>query len=381
MSVNIPTGFILSLLFQVCRIVTAKVQNVDGARRLAVNHTLFWNVLISCPAPTMTDLITHVSITQNPHVIPNNYLNVIYPKHPSTYEHKYGMCQSNGVLYGKIEDDQASWFIEWFELNHILGISEFTLYNSTVQVTDSIKRVFNYYKQRGLLKLHHIPPPFLQYSNEDQNATQIPMKLALNDCLYRNMYRYKYAIVIDMDEIIVPQVHDNYDGLVEYLKPHLKRLFDNELPSLSFGSYAFYKTYPESAINIHTDLLTSRKTYYNHQAFKQKTFFNPRHCLSAFSHFCLKPLKEEISWRQRFRPEVSGAVHHYRAECESGTNQRLFNERSCQNWERQKQLNTRMYFFCDLLSKKIQSVKQNLGMRYFFRNPYSNYSNISVKIP
>lgn len=38
---------------------------------------------------------------------------------------------------------------------------------------------------------------------------------ALNDCLYRNMYRFKYLALVDLDEFIVPRHNDTIKDLLE----------------------------------------------------------------------------------------------------------------------------------------------------------------------
>lgn len=40
---------------------------------------------------------------------------------------------------------------------------------------------------------------------------------ALNDCLYRTMYRYKYLALVDLDEFIVPRHNDTLIELLRYL--------------------------------------------------------------------------------------------------------------------------------------------------------------------
>lgn len=37
---------------------------------------------------------------------------------------------------------------------------------------------------------------------------------ALNDCLYRTMYRYNYLALVDLDEFIVPRVNDTLQELL-----------------------------------------------------------------------------------------------------------------------------------------------------------------------
>ena len=43
------------------------------------------------------------------------------------------------------------------------------------------------------------------------------MFVALNDCLYRTMYRYRYALLVDVDEYIVPRQHASYRDMFELL--------------------------------------------------------------------------------------------------------------------------------------------------------------------
>lgn len=39
---------------------------------------------------------------------------------------------------------------------------------------------------------------------------------ALNDCLYRSMYRFQYAAMVDFDEVIVPKLRPNATVLVSF---------------------------------------------------------------------------------------------------------------------------------------------------------------------
>lgn len=40
---------------------------------------------------------------------------------------------------------------------------------------------------------------------------------ALNDCLYRTMYRYKYLALVDLDEFIVPRQVDTLNELLRWV--------------------------------------------------------------------------------------------------------------------------------------------------------------------
>ena len=52
----------------------------------------------------------------------------------------------------------------------------------------------------------------------------------------RNVYRYRYTVVIDFDEIIVPRVHHNYSQLIE-------RINLNYSVDARPHTYMFHNTY------------------------------------------------------------------------------------------------------------------------------------------
>ena len=39
--------------------------------------------------------------------------------------------------------------------------------------------------------------------------------LEVNDCLYRNLHQHDYLAVIDLDEMIMPQNHPDWHGLID----------------------------------------------------------------------------------------------------------------------------------------------------------------------
>ena len=40
---------------------------------------------------------------------------------------------------------------------------------------------------------------------------------SLNDCIYRNMNDFRYIMTIDIDEFIIPHMHDQIPEMLEYL--------------------------------------------------------------------------------------------------------------------------------------------------------------------
>ena len=69
-----------------------------------------------------------------------------------------GVCVA--VSFGSLP---VSELVEWFELNRMLGIDEFNVYNATL--TSQFDPVFDYYSHRvGVLNVHQMVPPVVDKS-------------------------------------------------------------------------------------------------------------------------------------------------------------------------------------------------------------------------
>ena len=99
------------------------------------------------------------------------------------------------------EYNKTSELIEFFELNRLLGVSHFTLYNDTM--SDEVSCVLDRYSSSKSVQLS-----VLEWKLNVASQTEIRTEglfAALNDCLYRNMLRVQYLALIDFDEFIVPK--------------------------------------------------------------------------------------------------------------------------------------------------------------------------------
>ena len=90
----------------------------------------------------------------------------------------------------------------------MLGVSWVAVYNLSLDRTS--ETVLRYYAARGLIDLHKtdaIEPRGYQHYWLHNSPT-------INNCLYRNMFRARRLLVIDFDEVILPEVHDNLHALI-----------------------------------------------------------------------------------------------------------------------------------------------------------------------
>ena len=75
----------------------------------------------------------------------------------------------------------------------------------------------------GILSMRQQPPPILNYREAEakigRDVPDMGKRTALNDCFIRNMYRYEFIAIIDLDEIIIPVRDLDYTGLLRHVQP------------------------------------------------------------------------------------------------------------------------------------------------------------------
>lgn len=103
------------------------------------------------------------------------------------------------------EYNKTSELVEFIELNRLLGVSRFTLYNDTMsdEVSCVLQRYYSSSRSAESARLS-----VLEWKLNVASQTEIRTEglfAALNDCLYRNMLRVQYLALIDFDEFIVPK--------------------------------------------------------------------------------------------------------------------------------------------------------------------------------
>ncbi|XP_013792676.1 beta-1,4-galactosyltransferase galt-1-like, partial [Limulus polyphemus] len=104
--------------------------------------------------------------------------------------------------------DRATWFIEFLELHRLLGVEHFFLYNHSMG--HAVEQAVMVYLQQGVVSL-------LPWKLEIQSQKEIRTEglfAALNDCLYRSMFLFKYVLMLDFDEFIIPTGNVTYDKLL-----------------------------------------------------------------------------------------------------------------------------------------------------------------------
>ncbi|KAI8033851.1 hypothetical protein M5D96_013375 [Drosophila gunungcola] len=111
-------------------------------------------------------------------------------------------------------EDKLWRLIEWLKLMRLLGASKVVLYDG--QMHANMTRVVKDYlaSSPGFLELRpmslgrgepHARPHFHHYAMLADGFNRILNEMIpYNDCFYRNMYKYDYVGVFDIDEVIMP---------------------------------------------------------------------------------------------------------------------------------------------------------------------------------
>ena len=224
--------------------------------------------------------------------------------------------------------------VEFIELNRLLGVSHFTFYNDTM--SPEVSCLLRRYEAQGLVE---VLPWKLNMRSQTEIRTE-GLFAALNDCLYRNMYKFQYLMLIDFDEFVIPRHNRTIPEMLHFVdeqkakgaiassgggSPSLSRIKSSKLSnqlqrttsSYSFQNAFFYLQFGDDDEAGTSDLRvlrkTRRKSKFNPQKQRSKYICIPRNVKEAGNHF----IWEFVEGYNLNVPTSVGFLHHYRV-CEFG---------------------------------------------------------------
>lgn len=209
-------------------------------------------------------------------------------------------------------------FVEFVEFNRLLGVDHFVFYNKSIG--PAVNCLLEKYVDEGIVT---VLPWNLEIVSQKEIRTEGQFA-AWNDCLYRVMNRYKYALMIDMDEMIVPHQHSSLSQMIEsiYKLPQVVPRAD-KIGAFSFMNNFFYQTWPNDPAvgNNSAPLITYRKTrrkkVFTRHRIRSKCIVLPLHVNEMGNHFVWS---FQPGWSSFNVPYPIGFSHHYRHVCEFGGN-------------------------------------------------------------
>ena len=188
-------------------------------------------------------------------------------------------------------------FIEWVEMNRILGVEHITVYLHSL--AEDMHEVLYYYYKIGYFD-------FMSLGPIDRDNYIQPRAIGVNDCMYWNMYSYRYIINIDPDEIIVPK---HFPTLTEFLDDFSIKYKDRPVSVIMFKPKVFYmENYENKSLKLR---------FIEHDRYKMiglfKMIVNVNGCLKVCSHRCKV---HAHGFKEVIIPPDDGASYHFKT-CET----------------------------------------------------------------
>ena len=194
-----------------------------------VHGQTYMRVMLNCELKIYSVPPTHVSIVSEK-CKDSSILLPVHVSSPDQPLQEFLICMP--TAYGKLDPHH---FVEWVEFNRMMGVGEIWMYNSTT-LHDNIRPVFDFYRDLGVLHTTAITNPW-GHTNFSELTLTHPM--ALNDCLYQNIHRFKYIVELDVDEFIVPKLDDNWHDML--IRIQNKQRVAPELHGFHFNNAYFFK--------------------------------------------------------------------------------------------------------------------------------------------
>ncbi|XP_066466978.1 uncharacterized protein [Tiliqua scincoides] len=215
-----------------------------------------------------------------------------------TYPVEFTVCIS--TMFGGYNN--VLQFVQSVEMYKLLGVQKVVIYKTSC--SPLMENVLEFYAAEGTVEV--IPWPitsFLNVSTEWQftrNGTQIGYYgqiAALNDCVYRNMYKSRYVLLNDVDEIILPVQYPDWKTLMRSLQEQNPQagvfLFENHVfPNNVFATTDVPSWDAVPGVNILQHVLREpdRKEVIN----PRKMIVDPRKVVQTSVHSVLHGLGESV---------------------------------------------------------------------------------------
>jgi hypothetical protein len=151
-----------------------------------------------------------VSVTLHPCDQATNNLKIIDNHPPDGKKKEFGYC---GKYLNYKDRSFGMRFIEWIHAIKILGNDKVYLYNRVLH--PDVEKILKVFEERDMLELR----PFIEPAGNRWvpfYASLIQINL-FTDCFYKMINLYKYIVIIDVDELLIPSQNDvgNWSRLME----------------------------------------------------------------------------------------------------------------------------------------------------------------------
>ncbi|XP_068104127.1 glycosyltransferase family 92 protein F59C6.8-like [Hyperolius riggenbachi] len=207
--------------------------------------------------------------------------------------------------------------IQAMEMYRLLGAQKVVIYKNSC--SQPIGQVLDYYVSEGFVEI--VPWPIEKYlrtsdawhqsMNPSNQIGYYGQLVALNDCLYRNMYQSRYVTFNDIDEIILPRIQQDWNEMMEHLETKYPDngvfLIKNHYYPNNVTDSTFQTAFPKNVPG--TNIL--QLIYYEPDPPKVdnpcKMIVNPREVIQTSVHSVLHAYKDNV-----YVPNDVASLHHNR---------------------------------------------------------------------
>ncbi|XP_063001050.1 beta-1,4-galactosyltransferase galt-1-like [Elgaria multicarinata webbii] len=196
-------------------------------------------------------------------------------------------------------------FVQSVEMYKILGVEKVVIY--TNNCSQLMAKVLDFYVAEDIVEI--IPWPIdsylrttshWHYSMDAKDIGYYGQITALNDCIYRNMYKTKYLLLNDIDEIILPIKYPDWKTMMHNLQKQNPKsgifLFENHVfPKTIFEpnnpfNISLWGSVPGVNILQHVMREPDRKHVFN----PRKMIVDPRKVIQTSVHSVLKAYGKHV---------------------------------------------------------------------------------------
>ena len=252
---------------------------------------------------------TLVSIICSTAAEPQFQLTVEVAEHPDTKQ-DFGICVC--ASYNERDPYQL---VEWMELQKILGVSKVTVYNHSI--ADATSRIFKHFADEGFVEFRQTFR-FWEETGTPYRRVKQHKAPTINDCLYRNMYRFKKIIVLDFDEVITPRLHWNLSQMLsaidaQYYSDHPHRTY-------YFRNVFFFFDLPvaEEFSPKHFTLYHRAHLPPSPMGYWTKGIVDPLACTNMHHHYCWRFTKHFDTKGKTIEVNTTIGMNHHYKTCHFG---------------------------------------------------------------
>ena len=333
-----------------------------------INGSFHYQFIITCPIPEIQLLPAYASLVTRICDKPTIYTKIVYPqKNEVPYNREIGLCVH--PIFRTLRKSDVPYIVNWIETLKLFGVREISLSNTSAQLKeDLIKSVFKYYVDSGVLKLTQYPVilPEIEAIN-NRKAGWISMKqMAVLDCVYRNIKRYWYVLIHNIDEIVIPR---QFGTFVEYLENYVDQ-FQNTSSGhcLAIRSAYFYKSFSSARNQYPRYMILLKKTKrfapestkrdYRGRLAVVRGFSKMHSSVSSDTHLCTATYSTSKELEKFILPVEEIMVHHYRMKCKMH-----FSNGSCNSGHADSKLyeDNTLLKYGDRLTDEVTKVLKTIG--------------------